>query len=243
MLITIKHTPKSLEFGKQLHVLLPDIKPPKDGFKVMYVLHGYYGDFTDWLYLSNIMRFERPSDLVLVFPDGSNSYYVDHPKGLKYESYIIEDVIPLIEQTFHISQAKESRYIAGLSMGGYGALYIGLKHAHMFSKVYGLSAVVYPSDIFKHLSESRIYKFETLFDEKQLPSYDLIPYALNSVKHNTYISLCIGLDDFLYKDNQSFHEELKSLNIIHTYIEDKGNHNWEFWDTHMARILKELVLL
>jgi S-formylglutathione hydrolase FrmB len=205
-------------------------------------LHGYYGDFTDWLYLSNIIRFDKPSDLVLVFPDGSNSYYVDHPKGLKYESYIIEDVIPLIEQTFHISQAKDSRYIAGLSMGGYGALYIGLKHAHMFSKVYGLSSVVYPSDIFKHLSESRIYKFETLFDKDHLSTYDLIPYAIKSIKHEIHISLCIGLNDFLLNDNKSFHQDLISLNIPHTYIEDKGTHNWEFWDTHMARILKELIL-
>lgn len=241
MLITIKHTPATLEFGKQLHVLLPDTKPPKDGFKVMYVLHGYYGDFTDWLYLSNIVRFERPSDLVLVFPDGSNSYFVDHPNGLKFESYIVNDVIPLIEQTFHVCKSSESRFIAGLSMGGYGALYIGLKHAHMFSKVFSLSGVVYPKDIFNHLSESRVYKFETLFDVNQLSSYNLIPYALESVKHKTFISLSIGKDDFLFKDNQSFHQELKSLNIPHTYIVDEGSHNWDFWDEHMKRILKELM--
>ena len=79
--MTIKHTGKSIEFGKHLHVLMPEGIPPIHGFRVLYLLHGYYGDFTDWLYMSNIIRYEKPNDLIIVFPDANNSYYMNHPKG------------------------------------------------------------------------------------------------------------------------------------------------------------------
>jgi len=241
MLITMKHTGKHLEFGKHVNVLIPDSKPPKHGFKVLYVLHGYYGDFTDWLYLSNIIRYDRPNDLMLVFPDASNSYYVDHPKGLQYASYIVNDLVELIEQTFHVSSKREDRYIVGLSMGGYGALYLGLKYAHLFSRVYSLSGVVYPSDIVKHLSESRIYKFETMFDVDNLSQYDLLPYAKESVlNHATKLMLICGKQDFLYQDNLQFHQTLVNHDIHHVWIEDEGTHNWDFWDTHIKTVLMDL---
>ena len=241
MLVTIKHTGKHVEFGKHLHVVLPDSKPPKNGFKVLYVLHGYYGDFTDWLYLSNIIRYDRPNDVMLVFPDASNSYYVNHPNGLQYESYITEDLIELIEQTFHVSSRSEDRYIVGLSMGGYGALYLGLKYSNLFSRVYSLSGVVFPSDIVKHLSESRIYKFETMFDINNLSQYDLLPYAKESVlKHHTRLMLICGKQDFLYQDNLQFHQSLVKHHIQHVWIEDEGTHNWDFWDTHIKTVLIDL---
>lgn len=226
-----------MEFGKQLHVLMPEEKPPLNGFRVLYLLHGYYGDFTDWLYMSNIMRYEKPKDLILVFPDASNSYYVNHPKGLQFEHYIIEDIITLIETTFNVSKRREHRYIAGLSMGGFGALYLGLKYQHMFSKIYSLSGVVFATDIVKHLSTSRLYQFETLFDVNHLEQYDLLTYAKNNKQAHIDITLYCGTEDFLYQDNIEFHQQLDTHNIKHNFIESKGNHDWHYWDEIIQDVL------
>lgn len=237
MLITIKHTGKNMEFGKHLNVFVPDGNPPVNGFRVLYLLHGYYGDFTDWLYMSNILRYQKPSDLIIVFPDASNSYYVNHPKGLQFEHYIIEDIITLIEQTFKVSKRREDRYIAGLSMGGFGALYLGLKHRNMFSKLYSLSGVVFVSDVVKHLSTSRLYQFETLFDVNHLEQYDLLTYVTQDNKEDIKLTLYCGSEDFLYQDNVKFHHQLNEILFKHDFIVSKGSHDWNFWDEKIQDIL------
>jgi enterochelin esterase-like enzyme len=240
MLITLKHTGKSIEFGKQLHVLMPEGKPPINGFRVLYLLHGYYGDFTDWLYMSNIIRYQKPSDLMIVFPDASNSYYVNHPSGLRFEDYIINDVVSLIENTFKISSKRDDRYIAGLSMGGFGALYLGFKYHNMFSKIFSLSGVVFATDIVKHLSTSRIYQFETLFDVNNLEQYNLLSYAIKHQDEKIQLTLYCGTEDFLYQDNIQFHQQLKQNNIHHDFIESKGAHDWDYWDEKIQEVLIKL---
>jgi S-formylglutathione hydrolase FrmB len=241
MLVTLKHGSQALEMGKHVNVLIPEKKAPKGGFPVLYLLHGYYGDYTDWLYLSNVIRYVEGLDLVVVMPDGANSYYANHPKGLKYHDYISNDLIKLIEETFQVSNEREKRYIAGLSMGGFGALSIGLSHPELFSKVIALSAVI---DIKKRKASfnegSWVYQFETLFGNLEDARLDL--YALSkNIKDQELLVVC-GTEDFLYEDNKSFHEYLLKENVSHTYVEESGVHNWDFWDKHIKTTLDFITM-
>lgn len=236
MLVTLKHGSQSLEMGKHVNVLIPEKKAPIGGFPVLYLLHGYYGDYTDWLYLSNIIRYVEGLDLVVVMPDGANSYYANHPHGLKYHDYISKDLVKRIEETFHVSNDRKNRYIAGLSMGGFGALSVGLSNPELFSKVIALSAVV---DIKKRKASfnegSRVYQFETLFGNLEDSRLDI--YALSKNINDQDLLVVCGTEDFLYDDNKAFHEYLLKENIKHTYVEESGNHNWDFWDKHIQTTL------
>ena len=240
MLITMKHGTTSLEMGKHVNILIPEKKAPKEGWPVLYLLHGYYGDYTDWLYMSNISRYVEGKDLVVVMPDGANSYYTNHPNGLQYHDYIVKDLVKRIEETFPVAKTKDKRFIAGLSMGGFGALSIGLSHPEMFSKVIALSAVINIQHMRPSFNEgNRVYKFETLFGEDINNTYkDIYQLALND--HSQSLFIICGTEDFLYEDNKQFHEFLVNHHIEHTYIEDEGNHNWEFWDKHIKTSLQFL---
>lgn len=238
MLITMKHGTKSLEMGKHVNVLIPEKKAPEGGFPVLYLLHGYFGDYTDWLYMSNIIRYVESYDLVVVMPDGANSYYTDHPKGLQYHQYIVEDLRMRIEETFPISAKKEHRFIAGLSMGGFGALHIGLSHPDIYSKVISLSGVIDIDAMKPKFNEGeRVYQFETLFGEgtKENPTLNLKALALKSYQQEIYLSC--GKEDFLIEDNRAFHRFLEDNNILHRYIEDNGGHTWLYWDKHIKSVL------
>ena len=237
MLITMKHGTPSLEMGKHVNILIPEKKAPEGGWPVLYLLHGYFGDYTDWLYMSNISRYVEGKNLVIVMPDGANSYYANHPNGLQYHDYIVKDLVKRVEETFPVSKTKDKRYIAGLSMGGFGALSIGLSHPELFSKVIALSAVIDIHEMKPNFNDSgRIYKFETLFGEA-IKDTPLDIYHLAQKKNLQSLLIICGKDDFLFEDNKKFHDFLLSNKIDHTYIEDEGDHNWEFWDKHIQTTL------
>jgi putative tributyrin esterase len=241
MLIQLKHGSQSLEFGMHVHVIIPEKTPPEGGFKTLYLLHGYFGDFTDWLYASNIMRYAEKYDLVIVMPDGRNSYYVNHPNGLRFKDYITNDLIKRVEETFRVSTNKKDRYIAGLSMGGFGALYLGLHHPALFSKIAALSPVIEIQHMEDHFNQQeRVYHFHTLFGKNDINKshLDLYKHALEMKEQDLYIS--IGKDDFLIEENRRFHAFLNTHHMPHTYLEKDGNHDWKFWDDAIQDVLKWL---
>lgn len=231
MLIHLKHGTQSLEYGMHVHVIIPEKIPPNEGFKTLYLLHGYFGDYTDWLYASNIMRYAEAYDLVVVMPDGRNSYYVNHPNGLRFKDYITNDLIKRIEETFRVSTNKKDRYIAGLSMGGFGALYLGLHHPALFSKIAALSPVIEIQNMEDHFNQQeRVYHFHTLFGNEAIQNSHLDLYQLAEEANEQELYITIGKDDFLIDENRRFHTFLNEKEISHTYIEKDGHHDWDFWD-------------
>lgn len=243
MLIHLKHGSQSLEFGMHVNVIMPEKIPPKEGFKTLYLLHGYFGDYTDWLYASNIIRYAERYDLVIVMPDGRNSYYVNHPKGLRFEDYITKDLIRRIEETFRVSSSQKDRYIAGLSMGGFGALYLGLHHSELFSKVAALSPVIEIQNMEDHFDQQeRVYHFHTLFGKTEIKESHLDLYKCAQEMKDQALYISIGKDDFLIEENRRFHMFLNEHNISHSYEEKNGTHNWDFWDDVIQDVLKWLFL-
>src|SRR5690242_5946628 len=109
--------------------------PPKEvkPFKTLYLLHGIFGDYTDWLVKSRIALFAEEHNIAVIMPSGENGFYVDHEAFRSfYGDYIGKELVEETRKLFHLSNEREDTFIAGLSMGGYGALRNGLKYYHNF---------------------------------------------------------------------------------------------------------------
>jgi putative tributyrin esterase len=124
-------------------VILPAHVPTGRKLPALYLLHGAFGDFRDWSRYSNVAQYAEHG-LVLIMPDGGFSHYVNSPvrPSDRYEDYIIKDLIADAEGRFPIVRDRASRAIAGISMGGYGAITQGLKHPQLFVFAGGISSAL-----------------------------------------------------------------------------------------------------
>ena len=134
----------------QFNIILPgDYTGGDRRFPVLYLLHGYGGHYSDWCEKTRIVDYAKSYDEIIVIPEGENGWYVNNytnPK-MQWENYIIEDLIPYVDAHYRTINSREERAVAGLSMGGYGAMFLGLKHHEMFAAVASLSGVVGSADM------------------------------------------------------------------------------------------------
>lgn len=230
-LIHIQYNSQSL--GKQSGMLL--VLPDGDGpFQVVYQLHGLSDDYTNWQRYSSIERYANDLGLMVVMPDGGRSFYCDAKIGLaNYEQHILE-VIHFVDRTFHTINAPEGRGIGGLSMGGYGAMKLGLKYPDIFGSIASHSGVL---DIATVFQEEQWAELKAIYGDSMDPAEDCFALAAESGKKPVIYFDC-GVDDFLIEHNRRFHAHLASLGIEHSYQEYPGAHTWEFWDTHITSALK-----
>ena len=124
--------------------LAPDGKLPKEKkFKTLYLLHGFLGNYTDWVSGTRIQRWAEERDLAVVMPSGDNAFYVDRPETLNnYGRFIGEELVEITRRMFPLSRKREDTFIGGLSMGGYGAMRNGLKYHNTFGNVISFSGVL-----------------------------------------------------------------------------------------------------
>jgi putative tributyrin esterase len=210
-------------------------------YPVLYLLHGRSDDHTTWTRRSNIDRYVEGLPLIVVMPNGERGWYADAllDPSKQFESLIIRDLIPFIDATFRTVPTRKGRAIAGLSMGGYGAMRLGLKHADLFGAIHCFSAAfgVVNGDRFQD-EENRL----TFGDEPIGSEFDL--YALaHTVDKNAVpqIRFDCGRDDFLIDDNRDFAQHLTSLDIPHVFTEYSGAHSWPYWNEHILDALPPLL--
>ena len=131
-LCEVRFRGQSIEKQTGMNVILPDGEGP---FPVLYLLHGLSDDYTIWHRRTSIERYVEAQPLIVVMPDGHRSFYCNDPRpgGLAYEDHIVTDVVDVVERTFPVIADRGARAIAGLSMGGYGAIMLGLRHPDVFS--------------------------------------------------------------------------------------------------------------
>src|SRR5487761_1799519 len=129
----------------KFNIILPhDYAATGRRFPVLYLLHGFSGHYSDWCRNTRIVDYVKPYEEIIVMPEGENSWYVNNatnPK-MQWEDYIIEDLIPYVDAHYRTITSRQGRAIAGLSMGGYGAMFLGLKYHEMFAAVASLSGVL-----------------------------------------------------------------------------------------------------
>lgn len=218
-------------------VILPEsYKNNASRFPVVYLLHGYSGNYSDWI--KKVPQIKNDVDefqMIIVCPDGNyNSWYLNSPidSNIKYETYISTEVPHFIDSAYHTIAERNSRAITGLSMGGQGALSIAWKHPVFFGAGGSMSGVqnLVPwenkFELTKVLGDTlhndNFYNYSVINIVKKLPSQ--IPAIIFDC----------GMDDPYIETNRKLHFELSELKIPHDYIERNGTHNWDYWSNAVS---------
>lgn len=223
-------------------------------FKTLYLLHGMLGNHTDWIDGTRIQRWAQEKNLAVVMPAGENRFYVDNPReGAYFGEFIGKELVEFTRKMFPLSDRREDTFIAGLSMGGYGAIRNGLKYHDTFSHIAGLSSGIMMDDILNSDNDSpmpfmRRSYYESVFgDLDKLPGSDMDCEALilDLKKKEAQIPrmyLCCGTEDFLVEKNRAYRDFLRNQGVDLIYEEGSGTHSWDFWDTYIQRVLEWLPL-
>lgn len=221
----------------------------KRPMKALYLLHGYSGNFTDWVCGSNIQELSLKHNIAVFMPSGDNFFYLDDTQmGILYSEFIGNELVEFTRRLFPITGKREDTFIGGLSMGGYGAIRNGLKFSHNFSRIIALSSALItnniagmPVDFKDHVADYGYYS-RVFGDLDKLLGSDKDPEALVSKmkkegKQIPQIYMACGTEDFLLDENRRFHDVLNSEGIKHTYIESPGEHNWKFWNEYIEKAI------
>ncbi|MBI1343756.1 MAG: esterase family protein [Terrimonas sp.] len=216
------------------YVVLPDNYQGGDKhYPVVYLLHGYSGNSSDWLNKDPDLKKEADNNnLIIVCPEGGySSWYFDSPvdTSMKYETYIGKEVPVFIDRHYRTLPNRNGRAITGLSMGGHGGMFIGLRHPDMFGACGSMSGGV---DI--NCCVDRFDVALRIGDTAQHADNWKSFSVMNLVEqYNRQLPLSIiidcGTEDFFYSINHQLHEKMLKLKILHDYTERPGAHNWAYW--------------
>ena len=214
-------------------VVTPDNYSQAKKYPVLYLLHGYSGDYAGWVNaMPNSKGLADTYGYIIVCPDGDySSWYFDSPvdPAWKYETYISKELIEWIDKNYKTIAAREGRAISGLSMGGHGGLYLGFRHQDVFGACGSMSGGVdirpFPLnwDLAKRLGDMKTHPENW---EKNTVMNQLNLLSPNSIK----IIIDCGTEDFFYPANVRLHEELMYRNIPHEFISRPGGHNVPYWN-------------
>ncbi len=223
-------------------------------YKTLYLLHGVFGSHVDWVNGTNIQRWAEDNNLAVVMPAGENMFYVDQKASHNYYGeYIGKELVELTRKMFPLSKRREDTYIAGLSMGGYGALRNGLKYHETFGCIAGLSVAAVIDEIEKRTDDvpfflqSRAYAESIFGDLDKVAKSDKNPKWLaqklaEEKAELPRIYIACGMEDSLREKNQDLQEYLKGLGFDVTYEEGPGAHEWDFWNRYIKKVLDWLPL-
>ncbi|MGI8467553.1 MAG: alpha/beta hydrolase [Pyrinomonadaceae bacterium] len=219
-------------------------------FPVIYLLHGLTGHFDNWSDKTKLAEYLAPYNFIVVMPEGNDGWYTDSATvpNDKYESYIIQELIPEIDKNFRTLADREHRAIAGLSMGGYGSLKFGLKHPEMFSLVGSFSGALGAANWTEKeigtkgaIAESilSVYGAPDSQTRKENNIFQMVKdITPEKVKTLPFIYQSCGTEDFLIQNNHDFQNLLNEKKIPHEYLESPGIHNWVFWDAQIREFLE-----
>lgn len=222
------------------HIGVEGICSERRKFPVLYLLHGLSDDHSIWCRHTSVELYASKYECIIVMPAGGRSFYRNMASGAKYKDFITVDLPDFIEKTFQAETDCSNRFICGLSMGGYGALAIGLEYPDRYSKIAAFSSVADIADF----ADNRCNKVERLsiFGDKKLAGSDddifcLAEKVIDS-PNRPEIFLACGTEDFLYDANSRLRRHLDNIKYPYTYIETPGVHNWYFWDAQIQNALK-----
>lgn len=235
---------ESLQMTTRINVIFPDISndvtPVEEGEpRVLYLLHGLSANCGEWTRFSKIEYYAKKYNFIIIMPEVQRSFYCDAAYGPKYFTYVSEELPRICSRWFRLTNAKERTFVAGESMGGYGALKVGLCCPERFGGIATLSGVLdYKAMTQRILSgqwpDVLPQELQALHGPSGLPKPEDDPiHLVRQVAKNPdrprLIQLC-GTEDFLYEDNQTFLKAATEAGYDLTYREAPGDHEWPYWD-------------
>lgn len=240
-----------LEVGTSMTVVLPQPTEEQIGveatqrrtdFPVLYLLHGLSDDHTAWLRYTSIERYAAAAGLAVIMPAVHRSFYADEAHGHRYWTFVSEELPEIVRSFFRLSTEPSETFVAGLSMGGYGALKLGLSHPTRFGAIASLSGAIDVRQL--AVRSERAELFQRVFDGKITDTDDIFA-LLDAAEHETipplYIS-CGTEEDRLMPPNQRLAKEALDRGVDVTTDFRPGVHEWGLWDAVIQDVINWLPL-
>lgn len=236
-LCELKYFSPALGKATAANVIVPErMQGP---FPVLYLLHGLSDDYTIWQRRTNLERYLHKLPLIVVMPDGGRGFYCDALQGAAYETAMVRDLVEFIDGIFNTRTGRNGRALAGLSMGGYGAVKLALQHPAKFCCAVSHSGAM----AFGHKSmpdeDPRANEFRRIVgkDAGGGPNDLFVLSQQIGPANRPALRIDCGTEDFLLEDNRDFHAHLEKIGYAHEYQEFPGGHTWDYWDEHVREAI------
>ena len=231
----------------QYRVILPTTIAAGQKLPVVYLLHGGGGGFRDWSNYSNVAEFAERG-LILVMPEGGSSYYTNSAERSqdRYEDYIVNDLIFDVESKFTAAMGRANRAIAGISMGGFGAIKLALSHPDLFIFAGGISSAIdVPSRPFSIKRIGQYRQHASIFGpwgSQSRRNNDPFVLARSADPANTpYIFLSCGEQEGLLPTNRKFAALLAQRHFKYEFHTGPGGHDWNQWNRRLPEVFQSLL--
>lgn len=251
MFLRLHRYSPALGVQTSVNVLLPEadrIRALNRPIPTLYLLHGLSDDETGWMRYSSIERHCWPYDLAVVMPAVNRSFYTDMVHGAAYFTYVSQELPQAMEALFPLSKEREGRFVAGLSMGGYGAFRLGLGLPHRYAAAASLSGALEMQEAY-HFAQSpfTLQELRNTFGEERAflagdsNLWNLAERLAEDPEKAPKLYMVCGTEDELLPANEHFFRDFgESLSIA--YHKAPGAHTWDFWDEHIQKVLRWLPL-
>ncbi|MBT8184978.1 MAG: esterase family protein [Eudoraea sp.] len=237
--ITIKS--RNLKGRGDIFLFVPPLGHLKN-VPLVILLHGVYGSCWSWAYKGGVhltawhmMQAGEIPPMVIAMPSdglwGDGSAYIPHTSK-NFEKWIVEDVPKAVIENIDLVSETSKRYIGGLSMGGFGALRLGIKYSDLFTAVSAHSSITAIEQMQNFVEEPL-----TNYLQEEAHENSIIGIALNNKTKLPKIQFDCGLDDPLLEENRKLHQQMADNKIEHIYKEYPGGHEWSYWEKHVKESL------
>lgn len=223
----------------------------RPSYRSLYLLHGHSDDHTAWQRWTSIERYVEGLNMAVIMPSVHLSFYADMVHGGRYWTFISEEVPALARSLFPLSAARADNFVAGLSMGGYGAFKMALAHPERFAAAASLSGAVEIRHVVNEdgpdPDEVWLNGMRNIFGadlKKVADSQDdlrTLARQAAAAPQKPRLHQSCGTEDFLYQNNLEFRDFLRGLPLDLTYEEGPGEHNWVYWDKMIQNVLAWMV--
>lgn len=228
----------SLQLRTSLQVFIPDQIDTEKPMRLLYLLHGLSDDDTAWLTNTSLVRYAENRNIAIVMPQVHRSFYTDMHVGNRYWTFLSEELPSLIHSWFKLPTEPENTYVAGLSMGGYGAFKWALHYPEKFAGMASLSGALDIVALREARPEGEAEMQATFGDiETHRGSDNDLLALLDKVTAKPRVLQLCGTEDFLYDNNLGFKSRIEQTDLPYTYQESPGEHNWEYWDREIQTVL------
>jgi putative tributyrin esterase len=250
-LLRLDHVPETVKVNLPLYIILP--APGEMGGvpvakrKVLYLLHGLSDDGSAWQRYTAIETLASAYGLVVVMPSVGRSFYTDQPNGQRYFAYLTEELPCYLADVFGLTPRREDTFIAGNSMGGYGAFKAALLHPELYAAAASFSGVLSLEILKLNPDDQRRKEFALLFgdlDKLSGSEHDPAVWLKRAAQNPSALPrlfIAVGRQEDLYPLSGYFHTACQSLGVRSEYHEEDGHHDWFLWDRQIRQFLVSIL--